>query len=320
MNLMITGGLGFIGFNFVQYLIKDLKIKNINLFIFDRMTYASYTHFDYKWDYCYEHNIPIIQGNICNEYEVNKFIEKHNIDSIINFAAETHVDNSINGPKIFIETNVLGTTNLLNAANKFNLRFHQISTDEVYGSVNPNNDIVDENFKYNPSSPYSSSKASADLISLSYFKTFKTKVTISRCTNNYGLYQHDEKLIPKVIHHIKNNISIPVYGNGMQLRNWIHVKDHCDGVWKIFTNGKIGEIYNIGSDTLITNIQLIKDIIHHLDASESLISFVEDRAAHDFCYHLNCDKIKNELGWKQQISFKDGLNELLEFEKENQNE
>ena len=265
-----------------------------------------------------------------NETEMNKLegeiknikIDFSYMNKDINDLKKTALEiaSSINEPNIFIETNVLGTTNLLNAANKYNLRFHQISTVEVYGSVDPNNDIVDENFKYNPSSPYSSSKASADLIASSYFKTFGTKVTISRCTNNYGLYQHDEKLIPKVIHHIKNNISIPVYGNGMQLRNWIHVKDHCDGVWKIFTNGKIGEIYNIGSDTLITNIQLIKEIIHHLDASESLISFVKDRAAHDFCYHLNCDKIKNELGWNQQISFKDGLNELLEFEKENQNE
>jgi dTDP-glucose 4,6-dehydratase len=315
MNLMITGGLGFIGFNFVQYLINDLKIKDLNIIIFDLCTYASKPHLDHKLKYCKDNNIHIVQGDICNENEVDKTIKKYNIDSIINFAAETHVDNSINSPNIFIVTNVLGTMNLLNASNKFNLRFHQISTDEVYGSVNPVNDIVNEEFKYNASSPYSSSKASADLIALSYFKTFGTNVTISRCTNNYGLYQHEEKLIPKVIHNIKNNIHIPVYGNGMQMRNWIHVKDHCDGIWKIFTNGKIGEIYNIGSDTLITNIQLIKEIIHHLDASEKLISFVEDRAAHDFCYHLNCDKIKNELGWKQQIKFKSGLNELLEFEK-----
>ena len=313
MNLMITGGLGFIGFNFIQYL-NYLKIKNLNIFIFDNFSYASKPYFKYKWNFCYENNIQIVNGNICNQYEINKFIEQHNINGIINFAAETHVDNSINNPKIFIETNVLGTTELLNAALKYKLRFHQISTDEVYGSVNPFNNIVDENFKYNPSSPYSSSKAAADLIALSYFKTFGLKLTISRCTNNYGLYQHKEKLIPKVIYNIKNKLSIPVYGNGNQMRNWIHVKDHCDAIWKIFNNGKMGEIYNVGSDTLITNIQLIKDIIHHLNASESLITYVKDRTAHDFCYHLNCNKIKNELGWKQNISFEDGIKELLKFE------
>ena len=319
MNLMVTGGFGFIGFNFVQYL-TDLNIKDLKIFVFDNFSYAVKPYLNYKHEYCKKHNVHVTIGDICNNFEINRFIEKHKIDTIVNFAAETHVDNSINDPTIFIQTNIVGTTNLLNATKKYNLRFHQISTDEVYGSVDPNLDIVTESFKYNPSSPYSSSKASADLITLSYFKTFGIKATISRCTNNYGRYQHSEKLIPKVIYNIKNNISIPVYGNGMQMRNWIHVIDHCDAVWKIIINGKIGEIYNVGSDTLIPNIQLIKDIVHHLDASEDLISFVKDRAAHDFCYHLNCDKIKNELGWKQQISFEKGLNDLLKFEKENQNE
>lgn len=296
---------------------NNLNIKDLKIFVFDNFSYASKPYIEYKHKYCQENNIHVSIGDICNSYEIQLFIEKHNIDTIVNFAAETHVDNSINDPLIFIQTNVLGTTNLLNAVKKYNLRFHQISTDEVYGSVDPNLDVVNESFKYNPSSPYSSSKASADLITLSYFKTFGIKATISRCTNNYGKYQHAEKLIPKVIYNIKNNLPIPVYGNGMQMRNWIHVIDHCDAVWKIIENGKIGEIYNVGSDTLIPNIQLIKDIIHHLDASENLITFVKDRAAHDFCYHLNCDKIKNELCWKQQISFKNGVDDLIKFEKEN---
>ena len=315
MNLMITGGMGFIGFNFVQYL-NELNINDLKIIIFDNFSYASKPYLKYKNEYCnqYKNRITVVTGNIYNTNEVEMCVNLFKIDGIINFAAETHVDNSINDPDIFIKTNVLGTSSLLNVVKKHNLRFHQISTDEVYGSVDPIKDNVTEEFKYNPSSPYSSSKASADLITLSYYKTFGLKVTISRCTNNYGRFQHEEKLIPKVINNIKNNISIPIYGDGMQMRNWIHVKDHCDAVWKIYNNGKIGNIYNVGSDTLIPNIQLVKDIIKQLNASENLIEHVKDRAAHDFCYHLNCDKIKNELNWKQQISFKDGIKDLLKFE------
>lgn len=302
MNLMITGGFGFIGFNFIQYL-TSLNQSDLKLFIYDNHSYASKPYFSYKYAYCLQHNIISEYGDICDINQIDTFIKKYKIDGIINFAAETHVDNSITNPSIFIESNVLGTTNLLNVATRNNIRFHQISTDEVYGSVDPIKDIVTEEFKYNPSSPYSSSKASADLICLSYFKTFNTKVTISRCTNNYGKFQHCEKLIPKVINNIKNNIKIPVYGNGLQMRNWIHVLDHCDGIWKIFNNGKLGEIYNIGSDTLITNIDLIKQILKIMNKPEDLISFVKDRPAHDLCYHLNCNKIKSELNWKQQIDF-----------------
>lgn len=316
MNILVTGGYGFIGFNFIQYLM-NLNNKDLNIFVVDAITYAASPYLNEKRKYFEENRNKIHifeQTNICDFDAIDTIVECYDIDGIINFAAETHVDNSIHNPDIFIKSNIEGTLNLLKVVDKYDLRFHQISTDEVYGSVDPEKDIVDEKFPYNASSPYSSSKAGADLLVLAFYKTYGTKVTISRCTNNYGKYQHQEKLIPKVINNIKNKIDIPVYGDGLQMRNWIHVLDHCDAVWKIFLNGKIGEIYNVGSDTLITNIKLIKEIIHHLDASEDLIKHVTDRPGHDLCYHLCSEKIQNELDWKQQISFEEGIKDLLNFE------
>lgn len=316
MNILITGGLGFIGFNFIQYLVEH-KIKSLNykLFCVDCCTYAAEPYLEYKLQYLKNNNIPLFKIDICDFKTIEQIITEYHIDGIINFAAETHVDNSIKQPDIFIKTNIQGTWNLLELSKKYDLRFHQISTDEVYGSVDPVKDIVNEEFKYNTSSPYSSSKASADLITLSYYKTFGTKVTISRCTNNYGKYQHQEKLIPKVIDNILHNKKIPVYGEGLQMRNWIHVIDHCDGIWRIFNSNKYGEIYNIGSSTLITNIELVKNIIKQLNASENLIEFVTDRPGHDFCYHLDSTKIITNLGWNQKIDFKTGLSELINFSK-----
>jgi dTDP-glucose 4,6-dehydratase len=312
-NILITGGCGFIGFNFIQYLVS-LKLNNVKIINVDKITYASLPYLDEKLKYFKENNITNYTYDICNYKEIKEIIEYHKINGIINFAAETHVDNSIKNPDVFIKSNIEGVLNLLKLSNEFGLRFHQISTDEVYGSIDPVKDIVDENFKYNASSPYSSSKAGADLLAISFYKTYGTKITISRCTNNYGRYQHEEKLIPKVIYNIKNNIKIPVYGDGKQMRNWIHVIDHCDAIWKIYNNGKIGEIYNVGSDTLITNIELIKHIIQQLNSSEELIEHVTDRPGHDLCYHLCSKKIQNELNWNQKINFNDGINDLLQFE------
>lgn len=315
-NILVTGGSGFIGFNFIQYLV-NLKIKDLNIINVDKVTYASFPYYEDKVRYFNEHNIHNYKYDICNYDDIKFIIEYHKINGIINFAAETHVDNSIKNPDVFIKSNIDGVLNLLKLSNEFNLRFHQISTDEVYGSVDPINDIVDEKFKYNTASPYSASKASADLLTLAFYKTYGTKVTISRCTNNYGRYQHAEKLIPKVIHNIKNNIKIPVYGDGKQMRNWIHVLDHCDAIWKIFNNGTIGEIYNVGSDTLITNIDLIHTIIQQLNSSVELIEHVTDRPGHDLCYHLCSNKIQNELNWKQNITFENGITDLLNFEGKN---
>jgi dTDP-glucose 4,6-dehydratase len=315
-NILVTGGSGFIGFNFIQYLV-NLKIKDLNIINVDKITYASLPYYGDKVRYFNEHNIHNYKYDICNYDDIKFVIDYHKINGIINFAAETHVDNSIKNPDVFIKSNIDGVLNLLKLSNEFNLRFHQISTDEVYGSVDPINDIVDEKFKYNTASPYSASKASADLLTLAFYKTYGTKVTISRCTNNYGRYQHAEKLIPKVIHNIKNNIKIPVYGDGKQMRNWIHVLDHCDAIWKIFNNGRIGEIYNVGSDTLITNIDLIHTIIQQLNSSVELIEHVTDRPGHDLCYHLCSNKIQNELNWKQNITFENGITDLLNFEVKN---
>jgi dTDP-glucose 4,6-dehydratase len=305
MNILITGGLGFIGFNFIKYIIKNkLSYKIINI---DKITYAASHQLAEKFIYFEKNNIINYLCDICNYSLIKEIIITHNIDCIINFAAETHVDNSIKCPDIFIKTNIEGTLNLLKLSNEFNLRFHQISTDEVYGAVDPYNDIVKEDFKYNAASPYSASKASADLLCLAFYKTFGTKITISRCTNNFGPYQHPEKLIPKVITNALNDIKIPVYGDGKQIRNWIYVDDHNDAILKIIENGKVGEIYNIGSDTLIPNIDVIKTILKVLNKSESLIDYVTDRPGHDFAYHLNSEKIKTELNWENQYKFEDAL-------------
>ena len=315
MNLLVTGGLGFIGFNFIQYLVRDGKHKIINI---DSRTYASEYNLDSKLDFFDKNNILDFKVDISNDFKLNldcleNIIVSNDIDCIINFAAETHVDNSINNPNIFITSNVKGVQNLLELTRKYNLRFHQIGTDEVYGPVDPFNDIVKEDFKYNPSSPYSASKASADLLCLAYYKTFGTKITISRCTNNFGPYQHPEKLIPKVITNALNDIKIPVYGNGQQIRNWIYVDDHNDAILKIIENGKIGEIYNIGSNTLIPNIDVIKTILKILNKSESLIDYVTDRPGHDFAYHLNSEKIQNDLNWKECHKFEDALIKTVEW-------
>jgi dTDP-glucose 4,6-dehydratase len=240
--------------------------------------------------------------------------EKLKIDIIVNFAAESHVDNSINNPSIFLDTNIYGVLNLLELCKKHKIRFHQVSTDEVYGPVDPYKDNVDENFKYNPSSPYSVSKTSADLLVLSYIRTYNINATISRCTNNFGPYQHPEKLIPKVITNVFGNIKIPVYGDGKQIRNWIYVDDHCQGILNILESGRFGEIFNIGSDTLIPNIDVIKEILKQLNKNENLISFVKDRPGHDFAYHLNSNKIKELTGWKESSSFQNYLTKTIDIQ------
>lgn len=311
-NIIVTGGLGFIGYNFV---LKCLQVDpSLSISIIDKETYAAQFLLNYKKQFL--KNIVKIYKYDINDYQnVEKIIQQNKIDTIVNFAAQSHVDNSISSPVEFIQANINGTFVLLELARKYNLRFHQVSTDEVYGSVDPWKDIVTEQFKYNPSSPYSSSKASADLLVLAYFKTFGVKATISRCTNNYGEWQHPEKLIPKTITNAINNIKIPIYGDGKQVRNWIHVNDHCEGILDILYGGKIGQIYNIGSKVLIPNIDIVKMILKELNKSEDLIQFVKDRPAHDFAYHLNSNKIIAELDWHQETDIETGLKETIAFYK-----
>ena len=322
-NLMITGGLGFIGFNFICEIIK--KYPYINIINIDNETYAGRFLLNKKKKilntFFYNKNnqfIKTIKCNINNAKKIEELVNTYEINTIINFAAESHVDNSIKTPDIFIKSNINGTQTLLEIAKKYNLRFHQVSTDEVYGPVDPYNDVVDENFKYNPSSPYSASKASADLLVLAYAKTFGLNATITRCTNNYGPWQHNEKLIPLVITNALNNKPIPVYGDGKQIRNWIYVNDHCDGIIDVLTCDTVpGQIFNIGSKTLITNIDLIKKILKILNKPESLIIHVKDRAAHDFAYHLCSNKINKQFNWEEYTDFETGLTETINFYKNN---
>lgn len=300
MKILVTGGLGFIGSNFI-----DLMLANghevINL---DVITYAAN---NYKPNH---KNYNFIQDDICKT-----FISTKNLDVIVNFAAETHVDNSIKDPNVFMKTNILGTHNLLNLIlneNK-NCRFIQISTDEVYGSTVKGS--FSEKDILNPSSPYSSSKASSDLIALSYHKTYGLDVLVTRCTNNYGPRQHDEKLIPTIIRKLKSNQKIPIYGDGSNIRDWIYVGDHCKAIKMVIERGVSGEIYNIGSSNELNNLQ-ITDVIckqFGLDLQDN-IEFVKDRLGHDFRYSIDSTKIRN-LGWSPSINFENGITKTLTWYK-----
>lgn len=292
-RLLVTGGLGFIGFNFIQSLegSNDWKVVGV----VDKITVAAFQWLPEKAQYLEEHNIPLIKKDIRDLVDD----DVAGTDIIVNFAAESHVDNSIKAPLVFTESNVLGVANLLELCRKNHLRLHQVSTDEVYGSVDPEKDFVDENFMLNPSSPYSASKTSADLLVLSYWKTFGTDVTISRCSNNFGPYQNTEKFIPMIISTAMDQKKIPVYGDGLQKRFWIHVDEHNDAIRRILEFGRPGEIYNIAPNpkNLRTNISIVNDILAIMGLDSELVSHVSDRPGHDKCYYLEGQKIMNECGF-----------------------
>ena len=319
-NILITGGCGFIGANFIHFLYS--QNYNGNIINVDKLTYASnlanlHTLKDKTNYYFYKQDI-------CNYEDIESIFIKHNIDCIIHFAAESHVDRSIYGPKDFILTNILGTFNLLEICRKQwksynNVRFHHISTDEVYGSLDSEGYFY-ENTPYAPRSPYSASKASSDHLVSAYFNTYGLPITISNCSNNYGLYQHSEKLIPQIILNIKNKKPLPVYGDGRNIRDWIWVGDHCSAIYKILQSSKIGESYNIGGENEMENIELVKKICKLMDEAlpgnkkhENLITFVEDRPGHDRRYAVNCDKIKKELNWRPEVDFDLGLRKTIEW-------
>lgn len=283
-NVLVTGGLGFIGFNALKLWKKTRP--DLNLFCLDCFTYAAQFKLEEKLKWCEDNVIEIERTSITNPF-IESYCKRNSIDTIVNYAAETHVDNSIVDPNVFFQVNIIGTVNLLNIARKLKIHLHQVSTDEVYGPSTPEDNISVGSMLV-PSSPYSSSKASADLIALSYFKTFGTKVTISRCTNNFGKYQHCEKLIGTVISAALNNQKIPVYGNGLQKRHWTFVDDHNKAVLDIIEKCKVGQIYNIGpsENNYVTNIDLIKFILKYLKKPDNLIEHVADRAAHDISYYL----------------------------------
>lgn len=314
MNILVTGGAGFIGSNFVRYMLdKYPEDKIINL---DLLTYAGNIH---TLDDVINHpQHTFVRGNINNEELVRHLIKNHEITHIINFAAESHVDRSILNPQVFIETNVLGTTNLLNLAKNMNIKkFVQVSTDEIYGSLGEEGYFT-EDTPLDPNSPYSASKAAADLVALSYFETYGLDVSITSCSNNYGPYQFPEKLIPLMITNAMNHKELPIYGDGLNVRDWLHVEDHCQAIDLVLRKGEAGEVYNIGGHNERTNNEIVKLIVDYLDVSEELITYVDDRLGHDRRYAIDPTKIETELGWKAKYTFDTGIAETIEWYKDNE--
>ena len=314
---LVTGGAGFIGCNFIKYMFAKYnnKIKIINL---DKLTYAG--NLANLKDVETKKNYTYIKGDICDSKLVDEIFKKYRPDYVVNFAAESHVDRSIEEPSIFIKTNVLGTQVLLNAALKNKVKkFLQISTDEVYGSLGEEGYFTEET-PLNAHSPYSASKAGADMIAKAYYDTYSLPVNITRCSNNYGPYQFPEKLIPLMINNCLHKKSLPVYGNGKNVRDWLNVEDHCRVIDLIVSKAKPGRIYNIGGNNEMRNIDVVKIIISTLrefikdDAiSEDLITFVEDRKGHDWRYAIDSSLLSKELNWKPLISFKDGIKKTINW-------
>jgi len=308
MKLLITGGLGFIGSNFIKHWFA--VHPNDSIINLDKMTYAAnprnLTEFEGKSNY------QFVKGDILDEITVDKLVSQ--VDTIVHFAAESHVDRSIDDPSLFVRTNVLGTYNLLMAAKKYNRRFHHISTDEVFGSIElGSSDQFSESTPYDPSSPYSASKASSDHLVRSFYKTFGLPITISNCSNNYGPYQHPEKMIPRSITNLLTDQKIKVYGQGLNFRDWLHVEDHCRAIELILLNGKIGETYCIGGLKKGTsNIELVKLMLKLMGKDESSLEYVADRPAHDN-YAVNWDKINRELGWEPKYDLESGLKQTIDW-------
>lgn len=315
MNILVTGGAGFIGSNFIRYWLKNNSTDKI--FNLDKLTYAG--NLDNLLEVSNLANYKFIRGDICNFKEISEAIKINNIEVIIHFAAESHVDRSITGPADFINTNINGTFNILEVIrNNPQIRLHHISTDEVFGSLSPTDAKFDEDTRYSPRSPYSASKASSDHLVRAYVDTYGIKATISNCSNNYGPFCYPEKLIPLAITRALSNELIPVYGSGEQVRDWIHVEDHCRGIELILKKGKIGQIYLLGGNGERTNIWVIKMILKLLNKPENLIRFVGDRKGHDFRYAINYSKAENELGFKPQKTIEQWLEETVNWYKNNQ--
>lgn len=321
-NILVTGGAGFIGSNFVKHMIYTYDYHIINL---DALTYAG--NLENLADIETNENYTFIKGDIRDRELVDHLFEQYHIDTVVNFAAESHVDRSIVEPEIFLTTNIMGTQVLLDMAKKYwkvnledkhcrefkvGVKFLQVSTDEVYGTLGKEG-MFTENTPLAPNSPYSASKTSADLIVRAYHETYGMPINITRCSNNYGPYQFPEKLIPLMINNCLNDRILPVYGDGMQIRDWLHVKDHCTGIDTVLHKGKIGEVYNIGGNNEKANIEIVKLIIKNLDKSESLIKYVADRPGHDRRYAIDNTKITTELGWKPSYTFEEGIKETIEW-------
>ena len=311
-SIVITGGAGFIGSHVVRLFVNkypDYKIINL-----DKLTYAG------NLETCKpvedKPNYKFVKGDIADRKFIFDLFEKEKFDIVVNFAAESHVDRSIENPEIFVQTNVLGTTTLLDASKEFGVkRYHQVSTDEVYGDLPLDRPdlFFTETTPLHTSSPYSSSKASADLFVLAYHRTFGLPVTISRCSNNYGPYHFPEKLIPLMISRALADEELPVYGNGANVRDWLHVHDHCEAIDLIIHNGKVGEVYNVGGHNERSNLEVVKTILKALGKPESLIKYVKDRPGHDMRYAIDPTKLETELGWKPQYTFDTGIQMTIQW-------
>jgi len=313
-RLLVTGGAGFIGSNFVRMVLAeqpDCVIANL-----DRLTYAG--NLENLAGFLDHPNHSFIKGDICDGQLIEKIIDQHRIDAIINFAAESHVDRSIAGPKVFIQANVTGTLTLLEAARDQKLeRFVQISTDEVYGSLGPQGKFT-EDTPLSPNSPYSASKAAADHLVKAFGHTWGVRYNITRCSNNYGPYQFPEKLIPLMINNALNDKELPVYGDGLYVRDWLYVFDHCTAVWKVLTEAPPGEIYNIGGCNEKANLEVVNLILERLGKPKSLIKHVTDRPGHDRRYAIDASKIMTELDWRPSVSFEEGINKTIDWYLQNQ--
>tara|TARA_R100000773_G_scaffold43795_1_gene43023 strand:- start:1346 stop:2281 length:936 start_codon:yes stop_codon:yes gene_type:complete len=305
MITFVTGGAGFIGSNFVHYL-SSKGYKDI--VVVDKLSYASNKKNLYPLGY------PLEQVDISSKDQLTTLFEKYKPKAIFHFAAETHVDNSINDPDPFIQSNIIGTVNLLNLAVKYEVeKFHHISTDEVYGSLKWYDQSFTEMTAYDPMNPYSASKAASDHFVQAYNNTYGLPTIITNCSNNYGPRQHLEKLIPKTITNILEGKKIPVYGEGENIRDWIYIEDHCEGILNFFNNGKVGEKYNIGGECEVTNNDLVKTIIKMMNASEDLIEYVDDRPGHDLRYSINNAKIRFELDFSPKHSLEEGLLKTIQW-------
>jgi len=328
--MLITGGSGFIGSNFIHYLFQNSAFTG-NVINVDKLTYAGNPE-----------NLMNIRGkflntryffemvDICNFQHLEEVFSKFNPDVVVHFAAESHVDRSIHEPATFIQTNIIGTFNLLELAKKYqiinkkDILFHHVSTDEVFGSLGESG-FFKETSPYDPRSPYSASKASSDHLVRSYYHTYNLPVTISNCSNNYGPYQFPEKLVPLMIYNMLEKKPLPIYGDGKNVRDWLFVEDHCSGIWKIITTGNIGETYNIGGNNERTNIELVKILCEKMallkdknkDHYKKLITYVKDRPGHDRRYAIDCKKIKNELKWKHAVEFQEGIERTVKWYLEN---
>ncbi|MFT4303212.1 MAG: dTDP-glucose 4,6-dehydratase [Candidatus Woesearchaeota archaeon] len=313
MKILVTGGCGFIGSNFILQILKKYpKYHIINL---DKLTYSGNKNNLKEIEK--NPNYKFVKGDICDKKLVNKLVKK--VDTIVHFAAESHVDRSILHADEFIKTNINGTHILLEAARRNgNKRFHHISTDEVFGALGKTGKF-NENTPYNPHSPYSASKAASDHLVKAYYNTYGLPITISNCSNNYGPYQFPEKLIPLFVTNLIDNKKVPVYGKGLNVRDWVHVHDHNEAIDLILHKGKIGETYCIGGDAEKTNIEITKNILRLFHKGEDLIEYVEDRKGHDFRYAIDFSKIKKELGWSPKHSFKQGLKETVQWYIKNEN-